>query len=192
MLFRSPVKNKEMGNNISAKRLIVTGLDVHGKSAVISDRSVEARTAAAVPGYGWHRLWSWDETPTVPNSGVEPAGPNHFPAPGGVRFIVFTVPPSTVATPDDLDTEAARIELEEKFPGRLAHMEDHQTGLHTTATIDFIYVADGEISLELDDHHEVHLKTGDTLVQNGVRHAWRNHSSKPCTLIVTIFGAERG
>ena len=181
-----------MGNNISAKRLIVTGLDVHGKSAVISDRSVEARTAAAVPGYGWHRLWSWDETPTVPNSGVEPAGPNHFPAPGGVRFIVFTVPPSTVATPDDLDTEAARIELEEKFPGRLAHMEDHQTGLHTTATIDFIYVADGEISLELDDKQEVHLKTGDTLVQNGVRHAWRNHSSKPCTLIVTIFGAERG
>jgi len=180
-----------MENNISAMRRIVTGLDANGKSSVISDGRVEARTAAAVPGYGWHRLWSWDETPTVPNAGLEPSGPNHFPEPGGVRFIVFTVPPSSVPTPHDLDAEAARFELEEKFPGRAAHMEDHQTGLHTTATIDLIYVAEGEISLELDDGREVHLKTGDTLVQNGVRHAWRNHSSKPCTLVVTIVGANR-
>ena len=180
-----------MENNISAMRRIVTGLDANGKSSVISDQSVEALTAAAVPGYGWHRLWSWDETPKVPNDGVEPAGRAHFPAPGGVRFIVFTVPPGTVPAPDDLDKEAARLELEEKFPGRAAHMENHQTGLHTTATIDFIYVADGEISLELDDEQEVHLKSGDTLVQNGVRHAWRNHSPKPCTLVVTIVGAER-
>jgi len=182
----------EMDNNISAKRLIVTGLDANGKSSVISDRSVDARTAPAVRGYGWHRLWSWDTAPEVPNNGVEPDGPAHFPAPGGVRFIVFTVPPSTVVAPDDLDLEAARFELEEKFPGRAAHMENHQTGLHTTATIDFIYVADGEISLELDDGQEVHLKTGDTLVQNGVRHAWRNRSSKPCTLVVTIIGASKG
>src|SRR5690349_19905733 len=105
-----------MDNDISARRLIVTGLNANGKSSVISDRPVDARTAAAVPGYGWHRLWSWDATPSVPNDGVEPDGPAHFPAPGGLRFIVFTVPPSTVKAPDDLDQEAARLELEEKFP----------------------------------------------------------------------------
>ena len=180
-----------MGNRISPRRLIVTGIDANGRSSVIDDRSVEARTAAAVPGYGWHRLWSWDQRPPVPNNGVEPAGPAHFPAPGGVRFIVFTVPPGTVSAPDDLDKESARQELEEKFPGRAAHMEDHQTGLHTTATIDLIHVAEGEIWLELDDKQEVHLKMGDTLVQNGVRHAWRNHSDKSCTLVVTIVGAEK-
>ena len=180
-----------MKNDIPFKRLIVTGLDAHQKSSVVSDSSIEARTAAAVPGYGWHRLWSWDKIPNVPNSGVEPDGPNHFPAPGGVRFIAFTVPPGTIKAPDDLDKEAAFQELEQKFPGRASHMESHQTGLHTTATIDFIYVADGEIWLELDDKKEIHLKTGDTLVQNGVRHAWRNHSDTPCTLIVTIIGAKR-
>lgn len=181
-----------MENYISAKRLIVTGLDVHGKSSVISDRQIDARTAAAVPGYGWHRLWSWDKTPTVPNDGVEPGDPAHFPAAGGVRFIVFTIPPGSDKAPADLDMEAAALELEEKFPGRAAHMESHQTGLHTTATIDFIYVADGEIWLELDDKKEVHLKTGDTLVQNGVRHAWRNHGTRPCSLVVTIVGANKG
>ena len=180
-----------MENNISSKRLIVTGLDANGKSSFISDREIDARTSAAVPGYGWHRLWSWDKTPTVPNNGVEPTGPDHFPAAGGVRFIVFTIPPGTTAAPENLDQEEAAAELEEKFPGRAAHMESHQTGLHTTATIDFIYVADGEIWLELDDKKEVHLKTGDTLVQNGVRHAWRNHGTKPCSLVVTIVGANK-
>lgn len=180
-----------MEDTIAKRRLIVTGLDAVGKSSVISDRQLDARTAAAVPGYGWHRLWSWDETPTVPNAGIEPEGPDHFPRTGGVRFIVFTVPPGTVKAADDLDTAAAASELEEKFPGRAAHMESHQTGLHTTATIDFIYVADGEIWLELDDNQEVHLKAGDSLVQNGVRHAWRNHGTKPCTLVVTIVGADK-
>ncbi len=172
-----------MKNSISARRLIVTGVDDEGKSAVVSDREVDARTAAAVPGYGWHRLWSWDETPAVPNNGIEPEGPAHFPAVGGVRFIVFTVPPGSTGAPEDLDQEAAAAELEEKFPGRAAHMESHQAGLHTSATIDFIYVADGEISLELDDQKEVHLK--------GTRHAWRNHGDKSCTLVVTIVGANK-
>ena len=180
-----------MENNIKETRLIVTGLDADGKSSVISDSEIAARAAAAVPGYGWHRLWSWDNIPDVPNDGVEPDGPDHFPPPGGVRFIVFTIPPGTVTAPADLDIEAAKLELEEKFPGRAAHMESHQTGLHTTTTIDFIYVADGEIWLELDDKQEIHLQTGDSLVQNGVRHAWRNHGAKPCTLVVTIVGANK-
>lgn len=177
-----------MDNKINDIRLVVTGVNNEGKSIFVDDRSVEPRTAAAVPGYGWHRLWSWDETPLAPNDGTEPHGPSHFGAAGGVRFIAFTVPPGTVKTPEDLDMEAAAIELEEKFPGRAAHMESHQTGLHTTTTIDLIYVAEGEIWLELDDQKETHLKTGDTLIQNGTRHAWRNHSDKPCTLIVTIIG----
>lgn len=180
-----------MANDIRERRLIVTGVNAEGKSSFISDTEIDARKSAAMPGYGWHRLWSWDETPTVPNDGGEPIGPDHFPAPGAVRFIVFTVPPGTVKAPEDFDFEAAKPELEEKFPGRAAHMESHQTGLHTTATIDFIYVADGEIWLELDDKQEIHLKTGDSLVQNGVRHAWRNHGTKPCSLVVTILGANK-
>lgn len=180
-----------MENNIKERRLIATGVDENGKSVVASDSQIEPRTAAAVPGYGWHRLWSMDEIPLAPNDGTEPGGPAHFPAPGGLRFIVFTVPPSSVKAPPYLDMDAAMQELEEKFPGRAAHMESHQAGLHTTATIDFIYVADGEIWLELDDQKEVHLKSGDSLIQNGTRHAWRNHGNKPCTLVVTIVGANK-
>ena len=180
-----------MENVINERRLIATGVDADRKSVVISDSQIEPCTAAAVPGYGWHRLWNMDEIPLAPNDGTEPGGPAHFPAAGGRRFIAFTIPPSTVKAPPDLDMDAAMQELEEKFPGRTAQMESHQAGLHTTATIDFIYVADGEIWLELDDQKEVHLTTGDSLIQNGTRHAWRNHGDKPCTLVVTIVGANK-
>jgi quercetin dioxygenase-like cupin family protein len=70
-------------------------------------------------------------------------------------------------------------------------MESDQTGLHTTATIDLIYILSGEVWLELDDGKEVHLRAGDTVVQNGVRHAWRNHSDQPCSLVACILGARK-
>jgi len=45
--------------------------------------------------------------------------------------------------------------------------------------------------LELDDGRTVLLKAGDTLVQNGTRHRWRNVSSAPCRIVVCLVGAPR-
>jgi quercetin dioxygenase-like cupin family protein len=63
--------------------------------------------------------------------------------------------------------------------------------MHTTSTIDFEVVLEGEVWLELDDGKEVHLKPGDTVVQNGTRHAWRNHGTVPARLAVFLIGAPR-
>ena len=52
-------------------------------------------------------------------------------------------------------------------------------------------VISGEVWLELDDGVEVHLRQGDTIVQNGTRHAWRNKSSEPCRLVTILVGAHR-
>ncbi|MEC7118185.1 MAG: cupin domain-containing protein [Actinomycetota bacterium] len=49
----------------------------------------------------------------------------------------------------------------------------------------------GEVVLELDDGVEVTLKPGDTVVQNGTRHAWRNRTSEPAVLVVVLIGAKR-
>jgi uncharacterized cupin superfamily protein len=51
-----------------------------------------------------------------------------------------------------------------------AALEPDHLGMHTTDTIDLEVVLAGEVWLELDDGEEVHLKTGDTFVQNGMRH----------------------
>lgn len=62
--------------------------------------------------------------------------------------------------------------------------------MHTTATLDFEVVLEGEVWLELDDGVEVHLRAGDTVVQNGTRHAWRNKGTVPARLAIFIVGAE--
>ena len=68
-------------------------------------------------------------------------------------------------------------------------MEPDAPGMHTTDTIDFEVVLDGEVWLELDDGVEVHLRAGDTVVQNGTRHAWRNHGDTTARLAVFLIGA---
>ena len=37
----------------------------------------------------------------------------------------------------------------------------------------------------------VEVKAGETVIQNGTRHAWRNPSSEPCQIIGLLVGAER-
>jgi len=82
-------------------------------------------------------------------------------------------------------------ELEAFAPGLLSVMEPDAPGMHTTDSIDFIYVISGEVIMTLDDAAEVHLAAGDTLVQSGTRHAWRNPGQEACRLIAVQIGAER-
>ena len=58
-----------------------------------------------------------------------------------------------------------------------------------TRTLDFCLVLEGEITLVLD-LDEVDLKAGDTVVQRGARHAWRNRSGKPCVLAISSHDAQ--
>ena len=126
----------------------------------------------------------------IPDGGAPPAQPTYFPPVGGFRFGMFSLPPQSRAVgPQPADTAAAARELEEKLPGLAKYMEPDAPGMHTTDTIDFEVVLDGEVWLELDGGKEVHLKPGDTVVQNGTRHAWHNKGNKPARLAVFITGA---
>jgi len=171
-------------------RRVVTGHDAAGKAVVASDEQVDPVVVSLSPGSEFHRLWGGDEPPSFPDDGSLPPHVTYFPPVGGFRFGLFTVPPESAAAPAaDLDLAQAFAEMEEKLPGLAGHMEPDAPGMHTTATIDFEVVLEGEVWLELDDRVEVHLKPGDTVVQNGTRHAWRNHGSVPCRLAVFIVGA---
>ncbi len=104
---------------------------------------------------------------------------------------MFTVPPMSETTLENIDFNEALIEMEEKLPGMATHMEPDSPLMHTTNTIDFGYIISGEVWLELDNGKEVNLKTGDTVVQNGTRHAWRNKDSEPCRIVFCLIGAHR-
>ena len=172
-------------------RRVVTGHTPDGKAIFASDTEVEPITVKLAPGVNTWRLWEEDETVTLPTDGSVRLCPTIFPPPGGFRFGIFTVPPLTDLPPEDIDLQAEMIEMERKMPGFAAHMEPDNPGMHTTDTIDFEYIISGEVWLELDDGKEVHLRAGDTVVQNGTRHAWRNKGSEPCLMVLCTIGANR-
>ena len=172
-------------------RRVVTGHDRNGKAVFASDQEVDPLALALMPGWEFHRLWGADQAPTFPDDGGPTAQPSYFPAVGGYRFALASIPPGNVSVPADLDPQGAQAELEEKLPGVLAYLEPDDPGMHTTDTIDFEVVLSGELILELDDGVETVLRPGDTVVQNGTRHRWANRGTEPVVMAVFMVGANR-
>ena len=172
-------------------RRVVTGHDAQGKAVFASDQEVTPIAVSLFPGIEFHRLWGGDGAPRFPDAGAMPEYTSYFPPVGGFRFWVFTLPPGNSHQQDDANVDAAtgRAELETKLPGLAQYLEPDEPGMHTTPTVDCEMVVAGEITLELDDGATVTLRPGDTVVQNGTRHRWRNHGTVPATVVVFICGA---
>ena len=81
-------------------------------------------------------------------------------------------------------------ELVEASPGIAERMEPDNPGMHQTPTVDYVTVVKGMVVLELDDGKAVELHPGDTVVQQGSRHAWRNPAKEPATISVVLLGAK--
>ncbi|MHB8512287.1 MAG: cupin domain-containing protein [Actinomycetota bacterium] len=172
------------------RRRVVTGTSSEGKSVVVIDERVDPITIALNPGGAFERIWGGDEIVKLPTDGILPATTGWFPPAGGFRFAVVTFGPEQSMN-DDFDMDSALVEMRDKVPGLLETLEQDNPIFHTTDTIDFNFIVDGEISLELDDGKEVLLRTGDCVVQNGARHAWHNRSGRPCVMAVALVGAHR-
>lgn len=172
-------------------RRVVTGQDASGKSVFVSDERIAPTTVGLLPGAEFHNIWGADAPVSLPAPGQAPGAAGYFPPASGFRFLFFTVAPDTTSMPADFDIGAALAEIGEKLPGMAEVMDPTNPGMHTTDTVDFVVVMTGEVTLELDDGAEVHLKPGDSVIQNGTRHAWRNRSDRPCVLAGAIVGATR-
>jgi len=172
-------------------RRVTTGHDPSGKAVFVSDAMVDGIPLAMLPGAEFHRLWGGDAPPTFPDDGSQPYAASYFPPRGGFRFMMFTVAPISAAQRATIDRRALAAEMEAKLPGLASHMEPNHPGMHTTDTIYFEYIVSGEVWLELDEGATVHLKAGDTVVQNGTRHAWRNKGAVPCVIVVFMVGVPR-
>jgi mannose-6-phosphate isomerase-like protein (cupin superfamily) len=59
---------------------------------------------------------------------------------------------------------------------------------HTTETLDYVVVLSGEVTLRVGDS-EVTLHPGDSVVQQGVAHDWRNNGSQPCIMAGVLMSA---
>lgn len=171
-------------------RNVITGHDAHGKAVVVNDQLVDGLQLDLMPGFEFHMLWSSARLPNFPDNGQPQPSPSYFPPPGGARFLVFTIPGERLPPSAEIDIDEAESQADYLLPGLLSVMEKSNPGMHRSETIDFVYVLEGEIILELDGGNETVLSAGQSVVQNGTRHAWRNRSGKNCRLLVCMVGAE--
>ena len=172
-------------------RRVVTGHSKDGKSIVASDTRVDATRVGLLPGFEFHRLWGSDTAPTYPDDGSPAEHSAYLPPLGGFRFVQIVIPPDVVARLEGEPEESAVAEVEARLPGLLGTLDPDHPGMHTTDTVDLVYVASGQLVLELDDGVEVELKTGDTVVQSGTRHRWHNRTSEPAVMVGVAVGARR-
>ena len=71
------------------------------------------------------------------------------------------------------------------------HAESENPGMHTTETIDYGFVLEGSITLELDNGVKKVLNKGDCYIQNGTRHARFNDTDQQALIGVVMLGARR-
>ena len=175
-------------------RRVVTGADPAGRAVVAGDSPVpRSHDFQHIPGMSSAMVWATRPGEPLPRDVVDPTPYvlSQVPQPGGSCFLVVRFPPDAVFTGAGFDPSAADAEQRAVAPGLADLFEPDQPGMHTTDTVDYIVVLDGRIWLELDDSRLVELGPGDTMVQNGTRHAWRNLGTQPATLAVVMLGARR-
>ena len=176
-------------------RRVVLGVSSSGKSSVLSDDEARRNSKFnSVPGFEATLLWSTTAASEA-GSRAEFSDPtvteNFLPEAGESRLMFVTFPPDSVMMREDFDGAAFGAEFGQLLPGLAETFEPNSPGMHTTDSIDYDVVLDGEISLELDDGKEVLLKKHDVAVQQGNRHAWRNKGDKPATMLFVLMGKKR-
>ena len=176
-------------------RRVVVHTDADGRSKVQIDAPAARSTPLqTVPGFHPTMVWATAPGDTVGQGPVEDCTPtltSWVPGPGGTRLMVVTFPPDSVMARPEFDPAAFGAEFGALLPGLAECFEMEHPGMHRTDSVDYDVVLDGEITLELDDGQCVPLQRHDVVVQHGTRHAWRNTSDRPATMLFVLVGAAR-
>ena len=161
-------------------RRVVTG-HAGGKAVVLFDGPAPNRKVRQASGLVSTLVWATDESPadisgnadrSERETGVAP------PARGSI-FRVVEFPPDR----KEMSRDAVLKEM-----GLSNQQHSRHAGMHRTRSIDYAVVMDGEIDMLLDDS-EVHLSSGDVLVQQGTNHAWVNRGCKTCRIAFVLIDA---
>ncbi len=170
-------------------RRVVTGHNKIGEAIFLDDTEIAPLTLTVLKGFATHELWSTGRDRTVPFSGELATVDNYFPDRDGSVLRIISFPPMAEA---ELNMSEENLMADMKTaPMLLEHLEPEDPAMHTTDSIDYGIVLQGEICLELDNSVEKRLKSGDVVIQNGTRHAWRNRSDKPAVMAFILLGADR-
>ena len=169
-------------------RRVVTGLDANNKAVVMFDSRMPLQTGP----YGLNSTNLWvtntyplgfsfkDDTSAIP-VGVSPL--DH-----GTKFRVVEFPPLDAATEAKMEPGFLMKAVGPVAPAR--GLPVTHPLMHRTRSVDYAVVLSGEIDMMLDDT-VVHLKPGDTIVQQATNHAWVNHGTGMCRILFVLMDSSQ-
>ena len=163
-------------------RLVITGTDSSGKAIVASDQRVVGPRVSETLGSWSAELWKMSEIPPKLSSDGSPAAREDFPRRGSLLYRMIQMPAESTLRKNPEETAS--------YYGRDISLDSPDHGMHRTDTVDLIIIISGEVWCKFEDS-EVLLKSGDTLIQRGGIHAWRNRGDEPCLMAAIIIGAQR-
>lgn len=172
-------------------RRIVTGLNAQGRSVVLADApSPHAMTLEGVATFGVTDLWRTYQAPAR-NDGPQDACAGQAitlaPPPSGTVFRVVQFPPDREFV-GRWRPERAFASMGESGAQALHEGSARHEMMHTTDSVDYAFVLEGEIWAVLDED-EVCMRAGDILVQRGTSHAWSNRSDRPAMVGFVLIDA---
>ena len=169
-------------------RRIVTGLDASNKAVVMFD----SRVPLQVGPYGLQatNLWVTNSYPLgfsfKNDTSAIPVGIS--PLDNGTKFRVVEFPPLDAATEAKMEPGFLMKTVGPVAPAR--GLPVTHPLMHRTRSVDYAVVLSGEIDMMLDDA-VVHLKPGDTVVQQATNHAWVNHGKEICRILFVLMDSKQ-
>ena len=167
-------------------RRVVTGLGADDKAIVLFDSDVSL--ALGPYGIASVNLWITDSYPPALSSGDDPSTRpiGISPPQNGTKFRVVEFPPLDAATEAKMEPDFLMKAVGERAPVRGVPVT-HPL-MHRTRSLDYAVVLSGEVDMMLDDT-TVHLKPGDTVVQQATNHGWINRGTEPCRILFVLMDA---
>jgi mannose-6-phosphate isomerase-like protein (cupin superfamily) len=169
-------------------RRVVTGLDANNKAVVMFDSRMPLQSGP----YGLTSTNLWvtnsyplgfsfkDDTSAIP-VGVSPLD-------NGTKFRVVEFPPLDAATEAKMEPGFLMKAVGAVAPAR--GLAVTHPLMHRTRSVDYAVVLSGEIDMMLDDS-VVHLKPGDTIVQQATNHAWVNRGTQTCRILFVLMDSKQ-
>jgi len=169
-------------------RRVVTGLDTNDKAVVLFDSRVPLQ--AGPYGLQATNLWVTDSYPLgfsfKNDTSAIPVGIS--PLDNGTKFRVVEFPPLDPATEAKMEPGFLMKAVGPVAPAR--GLPVTHPLMHRTRSVDYAVVLAGEIDMMLDDT-AVHLKPGDTIVQQATNHAWVNHGEETCRILFVLMDSKQ-
>jgi mannose-6-phosphate isomerase-like protein (cupin superfamily) len=169
-------------------RRVVTGLDANNKAVVMFDSRMPLQ--AGPYGLNATNLWVTNTYPLgfsfKDDTAATPVGVS--PLDSGTKFRVVEFPPLDAASEAKMEPGFLMKAVGPVAPAR--GLPVTHPLMHRTRSVDYAVVLSGEIDMMLDDT-VVHLKPGDTIVQQATNHAWVNHGTETCRILFVLMDSRQ-